>query len=362
MKEQKENEQISLKQQEHFMRRCIELAQLGRASAAPNPMVGAVVVYQGKIIGEGWHRKCGEAHAEVNAIASVKDKSLLTKATIYVSLEPCAHFGKTPPCASLIIQHRIPHVVIGCTDSFSKVSGKGIEMLKKAGIAVTLNVLEQECRTLNKRFFCFHEKKRPYIILKWAQSEDGYLDTNRDVDSLQQAQPNWITGKTSKRLVHRWRSEESAILVGRKTAQNDNPSLTTRLWPGKNPTRILIDPHNKINGEYHLLDNSTSTIIINNTPHKELNNTNYIKTTEDQLDLGLLMHELHKKNILSLIVEGGRSTLQSFIDMKLWDEARVWTGPVLFEEGIPAPQLSHYAIVSKSKVNADNLVIYKNRP
>ena len=243
-----------------FIRRCLDIAVKAEGSTAPNPMVGSVIVYKGKIIGEGYHRKYGEHHAEVNAINSVKDKSLLDKSTIYVSLEPCSHYGKTPPCASLIVSMGIPNVVIGTKDTASHVSGKGIKILKDAGCNVTLGVLEKECKELNKRFFTFHEKNRPYIILKWAQTKDGFIDVIRN--EVSPAQPTWITNNLSKALVHKWRSEEQSILIGTNTARIDNPSLTTRNWKGKNPLRIVLDRTLELDHQLNLFNISAETLII----------------------------------------------------------------------------------------------------
>lgn len=342
-----------------FMQRCIDLALLGSSYTSPNPMVGAVVVHNGVIIGEGWHRKYGESHAEVNAIQSVKDPSLLSSSTLYVSLEPCAHYGKTPPCASLIIKHKIPKVVIGCIDTFSKVSGKGILMLKESGIEVLSGVMEHECRILNKRFFCFHEKKRPYIILKWAQSADGFIDKKREINTISKAQPNWITNATTKRLVHKWRAEEDAILIGRRTAQNDNPSLTTRVWPGENPTRILIDQQSKIGDSYHLMDDKNPTIVISEVFKKDKTQTSYVQINFSPLDLDLILKKLHEKNILSVIIEGGCFTLQSFIKKNLWDEARVLIGAVSFKEGLKAPMLD--LPYHEKELDKDYIRFYKNQ-
>ena len=242
---------------EIYMKRCLELAALGLGKTYPNPMVGAVLVYKNKIIGEGWHQKAGEAHAEVHAIASVKDTALLAKATLYVNLEPCAHLGKTPPCASLIVRHKIPKVVVGCIDHFSKVSGKGIEMMREAGISVTVGVLEKECKESHKRFFTFHDKKRPYIILKWAETTDGFtapLDQEK-------GKPFWITSPESKKRVHKWRTEEAAILVGTKTVELDNPSLTARLWKGKQPLRVVIDKSMKLNSSLNTFNNAAKTLV-----------------------------------------------------------------------------------------------------
>ena len=244
---------------EKFMLRCHDLARLGIARTAPNPMVGCVIVLDEKIIGEGYHRKCGEAHAEVNAINSVSNHELLKKSTLYVSLEPCSHYGKTPPCTDLIISKKIPRVVIGCVDSFSEVSGRGIKKLKQAGCDVIVGVLENESRELNKRFFTFNEKKRPYIILKWAQTLDGFIDIIRTDEN--QIAPTWISNEHSRMLVHKWRSHEDAIMVGTNTAEKDNPSLNVRDWDGKNPLRVVLDRQLRLNEKLNLFNNKIQTII-----------------------------------------------------------------------------------------------------
>ena len=253
------------------MQKCLELAKQGLSHVSPNPMVGCVIVYNNKIIGKGLHEKYGEPHAEVNAIASVKNKNLLKKSTLYVNLEPCCHYGKTPPCTSLIIKHKIPKVVIGCIDSFSKVSGKGIEKMQNAGIKVKLGILENECKLLNKRFFTFNEKKRPYIILKWAKSKDGFIAPNN------QKEPFWMTSLESKKLTHIWRAEEDAILIGRITAQKDDPSLTVREIKGKNPVRIVIDKNLKLSRKLKLFNKESNTIIFNAINSKQYLNKRYIK-------------------------------------------------------------------------------------
>ena len=260
-----------MQNEEFFMQRCIELASKAMGCASPNPMVGSVIVYNNKIIGEGYHEKYGSHHAEVNAINSVKDKSLLSKSTLYVNLEPCAHFGKTPPCSDLIIQNKIPEVVIGCVDTFSEVSGKGIERMRSVGIDVKVGVLENESRELNKRFFTFHEKKRPYIILKWAESKDGFIAPKN------QTKPFWMTSSESKKLAHKWRAEEDAILIGRITAEKDNPSLTVREVEGSNPIRIVIDKDLKLSADFNLFNNDAKTIIFNQLKSEENNSNNYIK-------------------------------------------------------------------------------------
>ena len=334
------------------MNRCLELAFKGLKDVSPNPMVGSVIVYQGEIIGEGYHKQYGTEHAEVNAIASVKDKSLLKKSTLYVNLEPCAHFGKTPPCSNLIIEHEIPKVVIGCVDPFSDVNGKGIIKMEKAGIKVSVGVLEKESRELNKRFFTFHEKKRPYIILKWAESKDGFIAPKN------QTAPFWMTSKDSKKLVHQFRAEEDAILVGRITAEKDNPSLTVREMEGENPTRIVIDKDLKLSKELNLFNNEAKTIIFNTLQTKEIDSNYYIKDDFNNL-IESILQELYKQNIQSLIIEGGAKTLQSFIDEKLWDEARIFTASTILVEGVKSPNIKG-EIVFETDVGEDHLEIIKN--
>ena len=321
---------------EAYMQRCIELAQNGAGNVSPNPMVGAVVVYDDKVIGEGYHQLYGEAHAEVNAINAVKDKSLLAKATIYVSLEPCVHFGKTPPCSDLIIESKIPNAVIGCTDPFAQVAGKGVEKLKNAGVTVIFGVLEKDCLDLNKRFFTFHEKKRPYIILKWAQSQDGFIDKKR-TDTCPTI--NWITHPNTKQLTHKWRSEEDAILIGKKTVINDNPELTTRAVDGKNPIRIVIDRKLELSKDLKIFNTAAKTIILNELKNKENESILYRKILFESFfdDLWKICAE---NDITSLIIEGGTFTLNQFIEKDLWDEARVLTGNPFFAEGVKAPQLN----------------------
>jgi diaminohydroxyphosphoribosylaminopyrimidine deaminase/5-amino-6-(5-phosphoribosylamino)uracil reductase len=320
--------------QEKYISRCIQLAKNGLGTTYPNPMVGSVIVYEGKIIGEGWHKKAGEPHAEVNAVNAVKDKSLLKKATIYVSLEPCSHFGKTPPCCDLIIQNGIPNVVIGIVDPNIQVAGNGIKKLIEAGINVTVGVLEAECYELNKRFFTFHDKKRPFIILKWAESQDGFLaPAQKEIKK-----PVWITNQYSRQLVHKWRSEEQAILVGTQTAIDDNPKLDVRDWSGNNPIRIVLDANRRIPKENYLFDNQIKTIVI----CKESDTINTENCIFEYIDFeGNIAIEvskiLHKHQVQSVIIEGGRQTLQTFIDADVWDEARIFKGTVLIENGIKAP-------------------------
>jgi len=320
---------------EKYLKRALYLAKLGKGNAAPNPMVGSVIVYDGLIIGEGYHEKCGEAHAEVNAINSVKNKELLSKSTLYVNLEPCAHFGKTPPCSNLIIEHHIPRVVIGCVDSYSEVAGKGIEKMRKAGIEVKIGILEEESLELNKRFFTFHTNKRPYIILKWAQSSNGFMDISR---SETDKGIFWITQPETKTLVHKWRTEEAGILVGRQTIETDNPSLTCRDYEGNHPTRFVIDKDLKTNyTNFTLSKDGVKTYIFNQNQSKTVDNIEYIKV--DNFSLDSILNEIYKLNIQSIIVEGGKFTLTQFIENNLWDEARVLTGIGNIETGSPSPKI-----------------------
>jgi diaminohydroxyphosphoribosylaminopyrimidine deaminase/5-amino-6-(5-phosphoribosylamino)uracil reductase len=318
-----------------YMQRCLDLAKLGLGTAAPNPMVGSVIVCGGKIIGEGYHQKCGEAHAEVNAINSVKNPELLEKATLYVNLEPCAHHGRTPPCSDLIVSKKIPRVVIGCVDSFAKVSGKGIEKLKKGGCDVTVGVLEKESLELNRRFFTFHEQKRPYVILKWAETKDGFIDKKRTSDET--VEQNWITNQISKQLVHKWRTEESAFMIGRKTAKKDNPQLTVREWTGRNPVRVVLDRNLKLAPGLKIFDNKAETLIFNSVKNEQTGNLNFIKIDFDGDVLHSVLGKLYELEIQSLVVEGGEKLLTSFIKSGLWDEARVFVGNKYFKEGVKAP-------------------------
>ena len=341
--------------QEAYMKRCLQLAAKGMGNVAPNPMVGCVIVYQDKIIGEGYHQKYGEAHAEVNAINAVEDKELLKNVTLYVNLEPCAHYGKTPPCADLIIEHKIPYVIIGSIDTNSLVSGKGIEKLAKAGIDVKIGVLEKECKELNKRFFTFYDKKRPYIILKWAQTKNGFIDNKRTEDNIGNALQ--ITNRESKILVHKWRSEEQAIMVGTNTALLDNPQLTVREVNGKNPLRITIDKWLRIPKSYHLFDKSTPTLVFTAVDMPSENNLEYVKIDFDKDVIMQISNELYKRNIQSLIVEGGELLLKSFIESNCWDEARVFISDITIGRGVNAPILNGNP-VSKENIKDDKLWIY----
>jgi diaminohydroxyphosphoribosylaminopyrimidine deaminase/5-amino-6-(5-phosphoribosylamino)uracil reductase len=337
---------------EFFMQRCLELAAMGAGSVAPNPMVGAVLVHQGRIIGEGYHRQYGQAHAEVNCVNSVAatDQSLIPLSTMYVSLEPCAHHGKTPPCADLIVSQGIKEVVIGCVDTFSAVAGKGIEKLEKAGITVHTGVLEAECRHINRRFFTFHEKKRPYIVLKWAQGSNGMM-------AAADGTPVKISNPYSDRMVHKWRSEEMGILVGTRTAILDNPRLNNRLWTGKDPVRLVIDREGKVPRSHHLWDGSMPTIFITaaNAGTHGLTETMQVDFSDM---LPQLLKQLHQRQIQSILVEGGPHLLQQFITAGLWDEARIITGTVTLSDGLPAPRLTDAVCMDTVQIDSDRIDFY----
>lgn len=343
---------------EKYIKRCIKLAENGFGTTYPNPMVGSVIVYENQIIGEGWHKKAGEPHAEVNAIRSVKDKLLLKKATIYVSLEPCSHFGKTPPCCDLIIEHQIPNVVVGTVDPNEKVAGNGIKKLIAAGANVTVGVLEKECNELNKRFFTFHQQKRPYIILKWAQSQDGFLSPEKDID--QDRKPVWITNTYSRQLVHKWRSEEQAILAGTQTVIDDNPKLNTRDWSGNNPVRVVLDQNNRIPKDSFVFDNTVKTIVFTKSEtNLSAENTNFEVIDFNQNIIPQILAVLHQNQIQSIIIEGGLQTLQSFIDENIWDEARIFIGNISFEKGTKAPMIQMKNPI-KTYIQSDELLNIRN--
>jgi diaminohydroxyphosphoribosylaminopyrimidine deaminase/5-amino-6-(5-phosphoribosylamino)uracil reductase len=319
---------------EKYMWRCIQLARNGHAGAAPNPMVGAVIVCDGRIIGEGYHVRCGGPHAEVNAVRSVAQPELLRRSTIYVSLEPCAHYGKTPPCADLIVEKGIPRVVVGCRDPFARVNGLGIKKLRDASIEVTVGVLEEECRRLNSRFITFHSKKRPFVVLKWAESADGFIDVAREG-----GQPAKISTPLTSMLVHKRRSEVDAIMVGTRTALLDNPSLTVRLWPGRSPMRVVIDRSGAIPTDAHLKDGSVPTVVYTagGSPRAERSGVEYVAIDFAQPVLPQILSDLHSRGVQTLMAEGGRQLLQSFIDAGLWDEAYVERGSVELHGGVEAP-------------------------
>ncbi|MGB5418513.1 bifunctional diaminohydroxyphosphoribosylaminopyrimidine deaminase/5-amino-6-(5-phosphoribosylamino)uracil reductase RibD [Algibacter sp.] len=329
---------------ETYINRCIQIAKNGLGSTRPNPMVGSVIVHDNKIIGEGFTSPFGGNHAEVNAIHSVKNTHLLKESSIYVTLEPCSHFGKTPPCSDLIIENNIPNIVIGCIDDNEKVAGKGIAKLKAAGRHVTVGVLEEECKKHHKRFFTFHNKKRPYIILKWAETKDGFIAPK----TKSEQKPVWITNAISRQWVHKWRAEEQAILVGTNTVFKDNPSLTVRDWTGNNPVRIVIDKNEKISKTHAVFNNDAETLLITK------NTIDFSKPIAKQI--GDFLFENH---INSVIIEGGAKTLQTFIDENLWDEARIFTGQVEFKTGIKAPNLQG-VLISEAQIITDNLKIYNN--
>ena len=336
-----------MQRNEFFIRKCINLALKGIGNVSPNPMVGCVIVYENNIIGQGFHKEFGFKHAEVNAIESVSKKELLEKSTLYVNLEPCAHYGKTPPCCNMIIEYKIPRVVIGCVDSFSKVAGKGITKMKNAGIEVIVGVLELESRKLNKRFFTYHENKRPYIILKWAESKDRFIAPK------DQKEPFWMTSDKSKKIVHKWRANEDSILIGRVTAEKDNPLLTVRLVKGKNPIRIVIDKELRLSEDLNIFNTEAETIIFNALESKKKYSNNFVKINYKLLIYNILK-ELHKQNIQSIIVEGGRETLQSFINTNKWDEARVFSTNKKIKNGIKAPKIDG-RVSSIEKIDEDLL-------
>ena len=347
--------QISMfKEHYPYIYRCLELAKNGVFEALPNPSVGAVIVYNNLIIGEGSTSKYGGPHAEVNAINSVKNKNLLSKSTLYVSLEPCSHFGKTPPCADLIIKMNIPKVVIGITDPFSKVCGQGIAKLKQAGIEVIVGVLEEECQESIKRFLTLHQKQRPYIILKWAQTQDGFIAPL----SSENHKIFWISNSYSQQLVHKWRSEEVSFLVGKGTVESDNPSLTTRSWFGKNPLRIFIDRTAGLDQHYALKNGDAKTLCFTENP----NTTNNEHLTYIQIDFSKniipqICKTLFEMQIASVVIEGGLKTLQSFIDSGYWDEARIFTSQNSINQGIKSPLLNIYSKVISRKIDSDLLTI-----
>lgn len=319
-----------------YMQRCLDLASNGLGYVAPNPMVGSVLVHGETVIGEGYHRNWGGKHAEANAIESVVDKSLLSESTLYVNLEPCSHHGKTPPCVDLIISYGIKRVVVACVDPYHKVSGRGIQTLRDHGCNVHVGLLNKEATLLNRRFMVYHQKRRPYIVLKWAQTVDGFIDIIRHKDS--EARPTWITSEKLRALVHKWRSEEAAIMVGTNTARLDNPHLNLRSWYGKPPVRVVIDRNGSLSPTLSLFDGQQQTLVFNRIREEQHRNVSYIRISSvDDDNLHDVLHRLHQMGIQSILVEGGRSLLQSFIDQHLWDEARVLVGPQFFGSGCRAP-------------------------
>jgi diaminohydroxyphosphoribosylaminopyrimidine deaminase/5-amino-6-(5-phosphoribosylamino)uracil reductase len=339
------------------MHRCIELAKLGAGYVAPNPMVGAVLVHEDEIIGEGYHQQYGGPHAEVNCINSIKQEGrhLIPSSTLYVSLEPCSHFGKTPPCSDLIIKHKIKKVVIGCRDPFKEVDGKGIEKLRAAGIEVRVGVLEKECKELNKRFMLFNTQHRPYIVLKWAETADGKI-ANDSSERL------FISNELTNRLVHKWRSEEASILVGTNTALSDDPELTARNWQGPSPVRLVVDMDLRLPQSLKLFDQKQPTIVFNKIKHEEQDQLIYYQVTEDVNLIHQIVNALYQLKIQSVLVEGGAKLLQSFIDADYWDEARVITNEkLIINSGLNAPVLINAMKISEQHILSDSIGVYKHQ-
>lgn len=342
-----------------YMRRCLELAAKAEGLTYPNPMVGAVIVHNGKIIGEGYHLRAGGPHAEVVAINSVSDKSLLDSSTLYVNLEPCSHFGKTPPCADLIVASSIPRVIIGTTDTSEKVSGQGISKLLKSGCEVKTNILNEECRMINHRFFTFIEKRRPYIILKWAQSADGFIDILRN--GYQKNEPAWITGNPERVLVHKWRSVEQAILVGAGTVRADNPKLNVREWTGNHPLRVVLSRLGAIGQNSAIFTSNGKIIVFTCNMNCDLPVEEKIMLEDDKTASEQIIQYLHSIGIQSLFIEGGAEVHRHFINNGLWDEARVFTGNVQFGDGIKAPGLIKERLLEKIFYGKSMLSIYKRQ-
>ncbi len=331
-----------------FMQRALDLAERGKGAVRPNPLVGCVLVQEGKIIGEGYHEQYGGPHAEVNAIASVTDPELFATATAYVSLEPCSHYGKTPPCANLLIEKGIKSVIVATLDPNPLVAGKGVKLLQEAGISVQVGLLEREARWQNRRFFCQQEKKRPYVILKWAQTQDGFI-ARQNFDS------KWISNSQSRQLVHQWRSEEQAILVGKNTALQDNPRLNVRDWTGSDPLRVVLDSKLELPADLHLFDQQIPTLCYNLLKSEKLTNLEWVQLP--QISLEALLADLHARQIQSVLIEGGTQTFTQFLAAGLWDEARVFTAPIHFERGIVAPNLTQ-APAESHAIGQDQLDLY----
>jgi diaminohydroxyphosphoribosylaminopyrimidine deaminase/5-amino-6-(5-phosphoribosylamino)uracil reductase len=341
-----------------FMQRCLELALKAEGMTYPNPMVGAVIVHEGEIIGEGYHMKAGGPHAEVMAIGSVKNKALLASSTIYVNLEPCSHFGKTPPCADLIISHKIPEVVVGTMDTSDKVSGKGLSKLREAGCKVIMGVAEDQCRKINKRFFTFHEKRRPYIILKWAQSADGFIDIKRGKNA--RIGPHWIIGKSERILTHKWRTAEQAILVGAETVRTDNPLLNVREWKGNNPVRLILSGSGIIPEELAMNKLIGSQVIFSFYPEKiNLPGSVVVKLNNHESSAAQILDYLFRWGIQSLFIEGGARVLNHFISLGFWDEARIFYGDQIYKNGVKAPEIDGKLFL-KTKFSKSTLEILMN--
>lgn len=341
----------NLNQDERYMQRCLEIACRGQGKVSPNPMVGCVITHQGKIIGEGWHQQYGQAHAEVNAIQSVENKALLPESTVYVNLEPCAHFGNTPPCADLLAKHQVKKVVISNTDPNPKVAGKGLEKLKAQGIEIQTQVLEAAGLQLNRRFFTFFTQKRPYIILKWAETADGYI-ARQNFDS------KWISNPISRMKVHQWRSQEDAILVGKNTALYDDPQLNVRDWVGRNPTRVVIDPQQSLSKDLKLFDQQIPTICYNFMQNQSAPRLEMVKISPSNLYQDIVQ-DLYQRKIQSIIIEGGANTLQAFIHQNLWDEARIFKSKNTFGAGLSAPQIQG-RLLAKEQLMEDDYFEYHN--
>lgn len=338
-----------------FMQRCLELASKAEGLTYPNPMVGSVIVHDKMILGEGYHLRSGGAHAEINAINSVMDKAKLRLSTLYVNLEPCTHFGKTPPCSDFIISNAIPKVVIGTIDTSDKVSGKGIKRLIDAGCEVKTGILETECRRLNRRFFTFHEKRRPYITLKWAQSADGFLDKTRTEGH--KAEPTWITGKPERALVHKWRASEQTILAGAGTVRADNPKLNVREWGGPNPVKLILSSTGSVNTASCVNSSDSKTIVFTHNSEADLPDAVKVLLKENEPSSVQISGYLYASGIQSLFIEGGTEVLDHFISTGLWDEARIFTGADYFREGVKAPALDGI-LFSKKVFTSSSLEIY----
>lgn len=341
-----------------YMRRCLDLASKAEGMTYPNPMVGSVIVHDGRIIGEGYHRKPGTPHAEVLAIKSVKNRILLASSQLYVNLEPCSHFGKTPPCADLIVAHKIPVVVVGTTDTSSKISGRGLLKLREAGCKVVLGVAEDECRRINRRFFAFHEKKRPYITLKWAQSADGFIDVKREKDY--EGGPGWITGKSERILVHKWRASEQAILVGAGTVRVDNPLLNVREWKGNDPLRIILSGTGSIPAKLSMNDLPGSQVIFSFNPERiKMPGSVFVRLNQNESSALQILDYLYRCDIQSIFIEGGAKILAHFISSGLWDEAKIFYGDQLFRNGVKAPEING-RLISKTKLSNSTLEVLLN--
>jgi diaminohydroxyphosphoribosylaminopyrimidine deaminase/5-amino-6-(5-phosphoribosylamino)uracil reductase len=346
-----------IEEDKKYMRRCFDLALLGRNNVSPNPRVGAMVVYNGKVIGEGYHKEYGFAHAEVNAINSVEDKSLLKDSTIYVSLEPCCHWGKTPPCAKLLVESKIKRCVISNFDPNPKVFGGGIKILKDNNIEITTDVLKEQGRYVNRRFFCNQEKRRPYIIIKFAKTLDGFMDVDRKENKTTD---NWISNDAMKLWVHKQRSEEDAIMVGMNTVINDNPKLNIRYFFGKNPIRVILDKKNTLTSSFNILDNTQKTIIFNYLEDKKVGESEYIKIEDNNKQEEQILNILFEKGVGSIIVEGGKKTIEKFIEKDLWDEANVITGNKMFYNGLKSPIIP-ITNISESVIGDNRIEFFYNK-